>query len=467
MRRLARLLVVAALVAVPALPATAKSFELPGAQVDLAVQPDGSVLVTEQITFDFDGSFSGAYREIPLRAGEQIVEVSVSEGRDGYAQGACADLGCAGSPGTFGTKDLGGRLRVVWHYAAFSEVRTFTVAYRMLGLAKAHDDVVDVEFQVWGSEWEVGLDRLTAGLTYPGEASPGDVRVWGKPAGVSGSTTLGVDGVSPALEASRIPAGRFVEMRVVFPRSLLASTGGATVVPGEGLDDILEAEQRAVQTSATRQAVLRVLVLVAGLMAFLPAVAGSALIYWHFGREPRVDYDREYEQEPPSDHPPAVIEGLLTQGAVDENGFTATSVRPHPARSDHRPAHLGRASDVGGPARETITDLELALGDTDGGLAAHERSVVTVMQRILDEGPQPLHEFRTKIRDDAAANAETYQKFRTQALDALERARLLDRSGLRWLVYGACCWRRCSSVASPWRCGWPVTPPTSWCSSRS
>jgi hypothetical protein len=76
-------------VAAPA--AAAKSFSLPAAEVVARVQTDGSVLVEEAITFAFDGSFSGAYREIPLREGEQFDEVAVSEAGRVYRPGASAE----------------------------------------------------------------------------------------------------------------------------------------------------------------------------------------------------------------------------------------------------------------------------------------------------------------------------------------------------------------------------------------
>src|SRR5688500_11857945 len=47
--------------------ATGKDYGLPAARVDIAIQPDGSVEVVERITFDFDGSFQGAFRDIPMR----------------------------------------------------------------------------------------------------------------------------------------------------------------------------------------------------------------------------------------------------------------------------------------------------------------------------------------------------------------------------------------------------------------
>ncbi len=60
--------------------ASAQSFELPRAAVAIQVQPDGSLVVDENITFAFSGSFTGAFRDIPLRDGESIDDVLVLEG---------------------------------------------------------------------------------------------------------------------------------------------------------------------------------------------------------------------------------------------------------------------------------------------------------------------------------------------------------------------------------------------------
>ena len=91
----------------------------------------------ERLTFFFDGSPLGAYRDIPLRDGERISDVSVSEGNVRYAPGASAELGSSGAPSTFGETPIDGGYRIVWHFQAFSEPRTFTVAYRLSNLAIA------------------------------------------------------------------------------------------------------------------------------------------------------------------------------------------------------------------------------------------------------------------------------------------------------------------------------------------
>ena len=49
------------------------------------------------------------------------------------------------------------RARIVWHYSALSESRTYTIRYRLRRVAVAYDDVVDVNLKVWGDEWKVPL----------------------------------------------------------------------------------------------------------------------------------------------------------------------------------------------------------------------------------------------------------------------------------------------------------------------
>jgi hypothetical protein len=184
-----------------------KAFDLPRASVVAEVQPDGSVLVTENITYDFAGSFEGGYREIPLKDEMRVEDVSVSEGGMEYAPGASTRLGSSGAQGTYGSADLGYAYLIVWHYRAKDEQRTFTLRYRLEDLAVAHDDVVDLYWQPWGDEWQEPLGSLEATMVLPGDASKGEVKVFGHPASVSGETSLGPDKVSPASWPATCPRG--------------------------------------------------------------------------------------------------------------------------------------------------------------------------------------------------------------------------------------------------------------------
>ena len=51
-------------------------------------------------------------------------------------------------------------------------------------------------------------------------------------------------------------------------------------------------------------------------IALLPALALIGFVWWRWGRERGTSYDREYEQEPPTETQPALVPALLAQGGA-------------------------------------------------------------------------------------------------------------------------------------------------------
>ncbi|HEX9977107.1 MAG TPA: DUF2207 domain-containing protein, partial [Acidimicrobiia bacterium] len=133
--------------------AAAKSYRIVDANVVITVLDDGSLQVREDLTFSYSGSFEGAYRDIPVGPGQQITDVLVSENGVPYTPGGDTELGSTDVPGSYGVTGVGTDVRVVWHYRANDEERTYALTYTMTGYAAAYDDVVDVYLKVWGDQW--------------------------------------------------------------------------------------------------------------------------------------------------------------------------------------------------------------------------------------------------------------------------------------------------------------------------
>jgi uncharacterized membrane protein len=432
---LRRAAVVACLAALALAPgAAAKEFTLPAADVQVQVERDGGIAVTERIAFRFDGDFEGAFREIPLRPGESLDRVSVAEGGDEYVPGASAELGSFGVPGTYGTARTDKGFRIVWHYRASNELRTFEVRYRLSGLAVAHDDVVDVNLQVWGDEWQTGLGRLTAALALPGPASGPAYRIWGAPAYVRG--VVGREPARATLEAVQVPPHQFVELRVLFPRSLLTSTARARVEPGAALQRIV-AEQNADAADfahgqakiheAVRHLPRTLLILFA--LGIGPAALLLFGVWLMLGRERKSDYDREYEQEPPSDLAPALVPTLLRQGGtVGSLEFTATLfdlIRR--GRYESKPVTTERKT-WGGLRHEAVSDLELSRGSGDS-LTPYEQDVAEVVDSLVADGPERLSQFRDKILEDRKTNSTRFTSFKTHVGEAMSRLQWFESAG--------------------------------------
>ena len=220
------------------------------------------------------------------------------------------------------------RVRIVWHYQALSERRTFVVHYRLSGVAVAYDDVVDVNLKVWGSEWKQSLGRLTATETAPGKI----LSAWGHPVYVRGDVQL-AGRSAPSSGRSNVPAGQFVELRTVIPRAAFTSTSGMRVASGHGPreDRGRRGRGRGRVREGPREDRQREAASVA-LRALPPRSSArcrhsssSAASSGSTAASCSTGYDREYEQEPPTATEPALVPTLLRQGGeAGSYEFTAT-----------------------------------------------------------------------------------------------------------------------------------------------
>ena len=199
------------------------------------MQPDGSIGVSERLEVAFSGDFHFGYRDIPLRAGESLVNPLVAERGVAYTRGTKTALE-PGTRGTYGVERRGDTMRIVWYFDASNQTRAFTISYTLRGVAVGYDDVVDVNLKVWGDQWDEPLDRLVAIESAPGRI----LRGWGKPVWVRGDVEL--TGRRATLRAVSVPAHQFVELRTLIPRSAFSSTLGMKVVSGNAFDRIATEE---------------------------------------------------------------------------------------------------------------------------------------------------------------------------------------------------------------------------------
>ena len=324
-------------------------------------------------------------------------------------------------------------MRVVWHFQAAGEARTYTISYRFRGLAVAYDDVVDVNLKVWGNQWVEPLGDLRASMTLPRPAAlDSSYRVYGHPAWVKGVVERTPK--AAMLHAVSVPTHQFVELRTVFPRSLLTSTAGAKVKSGPGLARIVAGELGSQAAYARDQKKIddakrhigRTLLFLL-LLGLGPAAAIMIAVWLAYGRERGTGYDREYEQAPPTDTEPALVPALLRQDkAAGSQEFTATLfdlIRR--GRYTSSPVNTERKI-WGGLRHEQIADLLLTVGDATVKLTPFEKPVAEVIDSALDTDGERLSELRSKIEADRTANAKRFTDFKSRVSTAID--------GRKWYV---------------------------------
>ncbi len=401
-----------------------RSFRIDEADVLVEVQDDGSLHVTEQLTFDFTGYFSGAYRDIPLAEGARARNVVVSEGEQEYAPGGATGLGSYDRPGTFGAEQLeiddpdGGPtrgFRVVWHYEADSEERIFQVEYDVDGVVDAYDDVVYVPWAVWGSQWQFNLDNLHAEIALAdSDAEPEDA--WLRPRGLGVEPDLGPG--SASVDVERLPAGEEAAMTAVFPRSAVSSIEGANAQSGDGLEKVVAEEDQITDDQgliSKASAWVGENVVLIEIIWTLLVLAASANLYVR-AREGRADGVSKYLPEPPSDDSPALAYAYANEGDFDDRLVLATLLDL-----------VDRGFYDAKPAEGKELDLILAVPGNRvdaSGLEKYEAKAMDFFDDLLnDGGPCELGKLSDRIPKHSSKWRQRWESL-TGALDDVEKGKL-------------------------------------------
>jgi Predicted membrane protein (DUF2207) len=196
--------------------------------VDLAVQPDGSLDVVETQAIQFNGTYQQGYRLVPLDRATGSRDVSVAEIISGrsvpYAPGSGQANTYAASVGTDG-------LQIDWWFTPTTNaVRTFEVRYTVTGAVRLYDVADQLQWRAIYADRDgaiasssvtvhlpVDLDASTfksAWYAYPASGAIGAL-----PAVAEGTQ---LDARTVQFELGQLAAREGAEVRVQFPHGAVS-----------------------------------------------------------------------------------------------------------------------------------------------------------------------------------------------------------------------------------------------------
>ncbi len=273
----------------PARVTAAKDYYAERFDVDLEIQPDGALVVTETVVFRFEGGpFTYVFRDLAYNEIDQIDRLQASMDGAVLAQGT--------GPGQVEVK-AGDPLKVTWHLAPTSDsTHTFTLEYRVQGAIRQRDAADALIWRAIPEEHDYAIASSTITLRYPPTASLlEDPQLLGRKATVESGDGQAV------LTTTAIDADEDVVVQALF-------------APGSVIAEPPAWQSRAAERSQQVRAALP-LGLAAGLATLL---AGAGLFVWYWRRNSRPQPPRAavpYKpSEPPSQDPPAFGATLARTG---------------------------------------------------------------------------------------------------------------------------------------------------------
>ena len=311
-----------------------KTYYFPEIRIDIAVGRDGAFIVDEYRTFEFQGRFSYAYINIPLRIERQGVrrDVAVSEFAvtDEQGQSLRTEI-----------EERGGELAAKWYYSARDERRTFHIRYRVTGGVTSYRDATELYWQAVGAGWDRPAQNVRVTVALPeAVAAKSDLLVWGH-GPLTGWAEV-VDERTARFSSPELAARQFFEVRVVWPNGIVAGAASDRLdlagirAEEEGYVNSTIERVRAAQAGEARRRQRdeqnrRKFLKVFGVWGIWQ-IAGPLLwlvlfiqVWSAVGKDYRFEGLPDYVRELPSDRPPALVQTLMREGrSVTPAAFTAT-----------------------------------------------------------------------------------------------------------------------------------------------
>ena len=293
---------------------SAVDYSLTGARIDMEVQDNGLLNVAEEIDYHFDSSANGVYRDIRLKEGQSVENLQV------YVDGAYYRYDIIPQGNTERVKiylfrDAAKTKKIT----SGTDVKVY-LQYDMPKVVRVYNDVGEIQFKVWGEEWDEDLDYLYATISFPDNKK---LEYWINPPS-SDAQSYWEDNIL-YISSDGVSSGKYVEARAIIPLSEFSSDAPYAQHINKNAKDEIEKIQK---DGESQQGFLNS---IGSFMNYLLAIvlAVPLAIYYKFGREPKTDYQGIYEHEPPTNDPPAFVNALMggfgkNVGDLDQKAFQAT-----------------------------------------------------------------------------------------------------------------------------------------------
>jgi len=286
-----------------------RSYSIPFADIHLYIQEDGSLHVVETIHYVFSGTYRGVTRDIPFKSNEIIENLNVTT---------------EGAYSTFKSTNDGGTKHITVYLYSNPEKTSpvtdtevdVTYEYDFLNVIKLYNDGATLQYNLWGDEWDKNLGTLNA---YIHLNDKNDVKYWINPSEFILANQWNNNTIEATTE--QLPSGQLLELRMIIPKDYFNNATHALIFNEDGIaafENLQKEYEDGVRFFTPFYEILAAIML---LLCLFPV-----LIYFKYGRQPKISYQGVYERELPTNDSPAIVNALYrgNVGSVNMDAFKAS-----------------------------------------------------------------------------------------------------------------------------------------------
>ena len=305
----------------------AASFRIEKLDIEANLQKDGSMVVSEAVTYDID-EINGVYFDIDAKGfGElEYIQVFEDDSTGGFKEVDSSNYEVSVNDELY---------RIKLYSKNHNNRRTFKFVYKLPEAITVYDDVAQFNRKMVGKEWQQGINYITAKVIIPVSASydNSNILVFGH-----GPLTGEVDkeGNTVIYRLNNYYPGDFLEAHILMEPEIFSEYNKSKIVHKDMKQKLLDMEAKfADEANAERDRAIRQQEMInkvfekPGLIfGVLSSIWGALMYYIHviFKRKNKVKNSvGKYLRELPDNSSPALVGGFMTN-SINDNEILATIV---------------------------------------------------------------------------------------------------------------------------------------------
>ena len=306
----------------------AASFRIEKLDIEANLQKDGSMVVSEAVTYDID-EINGVYFDIDAKGFGELEYIQVFE--DDQNTGGFKEVDSSNYEVSVSDE----LYRIKLYSKNHNNRRTFKFVYKLPEAITVYDDVAQFNRKMVGKEWQQGINYITAKVIIPVSASydNSNILVFGH-----GPLTGEVDkeGNTVVYKLNNYYPGDFLEAHILMEPEIFSEYNKSKIVHKDMKQELLDMEAKlADEANAERDKAIRKKEMInkvfekPGLIfGVLSSIWGALMYYIHviFKRKNKVKNSvGKYLRELPDNSSPALVGGFMTN-SINDNEILATIV---------------------------------------------------------------------------------------------------------------------------------------------
>ena len=306
----------------------AANYRIEKLDIEANLQKDGSMVVSEAVTYDID-EINGVYFDIDAKGFGELEDLQVFEDDPNTSSFKEVDTS------NYEVSVSDELYRIKLYSKNQNNIRTFKFVYKLPEAIKVYDDVAQFNRKMVGQEWQQGINYITAKVIIPVSASydNSNILVFGH-----GPLTGEVDkeGNTVIYKLNNYYPGDFLEAHILMEPEIFSEYDKSKIVHKDMKQKLLDMEAKLVdEANAERDKAIRKQEMInkvfekPGLIfGVLSSIWGVLMFYIHgiYRRRNRVKNSvGKYLRELPDDSSPALVGGFMTN-SINDNEILATIV---------------------------------------------------------------------------------------------------------------------------------------------